>query len=127
MQQSTMDSAMIQGNSNDIVYFNTSKDFHGPSADNYIFLAPFRLDPNRSDVMYLADGKTLWSSVPDSDMRAWQELKSTTYTVDNSIISAITVATVPKHRLLYGTSLGRLFLLAHADNTSSKPNDITGL
>jgi photosystem II stability/assembly factor-like uncharacterized protein len=102
-------------------------------ASDYLFVAPFALDPLDENVMYLAGGRTLWrnddlSQIPSSIFEPttvnWNELVPTASTAQISAIGVSTAA--PAHRVYYGTTDGRLYRLDDALSNNSVPAEITG-
>ena len=85
------------------------------------------LDPNNSDIMYVAGGRKLWrhtglSSIPltgshDSLFTGWEYLPDT---INNSSIkiSAIAASVNPPNILWYGTSVRRLYKVIDAHTGS---------
>lgn len=91
----------------------------------YLFINPFRLDPNNGNRMYLAGGDFLWrnrnlSQIPagsqDPTSFNWSRLDRTE--IAEGQISAVEVSTEPANVVYYGTTLGRLVKIdnAHADD-----------
>ena len=108
----------------------------------YLFIAPFILDPNNTDMMYLAGGTSIWRN---SDLTAiplssdnptsvnWTHLTNTT--ISGTKISALGISTTTANRLYYGTSNdffgtsndGHVFRLDGANAGNPIPTDVTGL
>jgi len=93
----------------------------------YLFINPFRLDPNNGNRMYLAGGDFLWRNRNLSQIPAgfqeptsfnWARLDNTEIT--DGQISAVEVSTTPANVVYYGTTLGQLFKIdnAHAEDYS---------
>ncbi len=90
----------------------------------YLFVAPFVLDPNNNDIMYLAAGKSFWrnnnlSGIPyasnwDSISTNWTRYPDSTTPGGN--ISAIAVSTVPANRVYFGTDEGRVYRIDSANS-----------
>lgn len=82
-------------------------------ASNYRFIAPFLLDPNDNNIMYLCAGESIWrnddlSAIAltgqfDTISTNWVQFPDTLVTVDE-VITALAISTVPAHRLYYGTN-----------------------
>jgi hypothetical protein len=103
--------------------------------EGYLFINPFVLDPGDSRVMYMAGGRSLWRN---SDLLAiplgnreptsvgWTNLEAAG--IQSGVITALGVSRMaPEHRLYYGTSRGRVFVLdgAHAATSMTPSRDIT--
>ncbi len=91
----------------------------------FLFINPFRLDPNNGNRMYLAGGDFLWrnrnlSQIPagsqDPTSFNWARLDRTEITEGQ--ISAVEVSTTPANVVYYGSNLGQLFKIdnAHTDD-----------
>ena len=84
----------------------------------YLFVNPFTLDPNNSNIMYLASGRALWrnsdlSGIPyaqnwDTISTNWTKFNDSVPT-SNTHITAITVCKVPANRVYYGTDYRQLY------------------
>ncbi len=103
------------------------------SVSGFTFVAPWRLDPNNTDRMFLAATNVIWRnddlpSIPENSSRptpvGWTQLANT-FLPDTSIIGAVAVSKSPGNIVYYGTSDGRLFELDSADNDASQPKEIT--
>jgi len=119
----------------DVLHHGATYAFIQPddSVSGFTFVAPWRLDPNNTDRMYLAATNVLWRndnlpSIPVNSSRptpvAWTQLKHT-FLPDTSIIGAVAVSKLPANIVYYGTSDGRLFRLDSAEVNASKPMEIT--
>jgi photosystem II stability/assembly factor-like uncharacterized protein len=125
------------------IYRSDLDAFNRPAASAYVtpddsvsgfsFVAPWRLDPNNTDRMYLAATNVLWrnndlTSIPVNGYRptpiGWTQLKHT-FLPDTSIIGAVAVSKQPASIVYYGTSDGRLFRLDSANVDGSQPIEIT--
>jgi hypothetical protein len=102
--------------------------------EGYIFVTPFRLDPNDNNRMYLAGGKRLWrndslSYIPlsnqyDSIAQGWTAFPDTTpLSAEN--ITAVAVSKTPANRVYYGTNRGHVYRLDNAHSGTPAPVDIT--
>ncbi len=89
----------------------------------YIFINPYVLDPNNTNVMYLAGGDRLWrnsdlTAIPLSSLEPtsvnWSMLANSV--VAGASITALGMSRTPANRLYYGTGDGKIFRLdeAHA-------------
>ncbi|MBN1200194.1 MAG: T9SS type A sorting domain-containing protein [Bacteroidales bacterium] len=97
------------------------------------FYQNFALDPNNYETFYLPTITSIWrkanlkAAAYDSSLRnaGWEHLSNVD--VGNaSEISFITVSKHPANRLYYGTNLGRIYRLDHANTGNPMPVDITG-
>ena len=101
---------------------------------NYLFIHPFVLDPNDSDIMYLPGNQRLLrntnlSSIPDFQGSAhtigWQEL-SNTFISGGGVISSVEASrTNPTHRVYFGTSSGRVYRIDDANTGDPPAIDVT--
>ncbi|HEY6952974.1 MAG TPA: T9SS type A sorting domain-containing protein, partial [Bacteroidota bacterium] len=102
-------------------------------ATGFMFVAPYALDPNNSNIMYLAGGTEIWVN---SDLSAianfqnntttnWTGLTNTTVVGHN--ITAIGVSTSPANRLYYGNDNSQVFRMDNANvaTGSTNPTDIS--
>ena len=100
----------------------------------YLFINPFVLEPNNTNMMYLAGGASLWRN---SDLTAiplysnsktsvnWTKLTNTT--IGSGTITALGVSISPAYRLYYGTSEGSVFRIDSANLGNPFPTNITSL
>lgn len=95
---------------------------------NYLFINPFRVDPNNDRVLYVAGGSILWrnsdvSAIPlgsmDSTAVNWDSLPATR--LASGQISALAVLRSPANTVLYGTTNGQLYQLDNANIVGSTP------
>jgi hypothetical protein len=101
---------------------------------DYQFVNPFMVDPNNSNIMYLAGGKYLWrnsnlSGIPyanqfDSISTNWVQFPDSV-PVAGATISAIAVSTAPANRVYYGTSAQKIYRVDNANVGTPTPKDIT--
>ncbi len=97
------------------------------------FIAPFVLDPNNDNIMYLPAGNRMWrnnnlDSIPVfSNALAkvnWVGLPASD-TPEGSVISALGVSKYPvANRLYYGTDKGQLYRIDNANIDDQQPVDI---
>jgi photosystem II stability/assembly factor-like uncharacterized protein len=103
-------------------------------ASTFSFIAPFALDPNNDNIMYLPsgnrmlrnndlDGIPLFSNAPTPVN--WVILDQTA-TPDGSSITSLDVSTYPvANRLYYGTSSGRIYRMDNANLDGQEAVDIS--
>jgi hypothetical protein len=99
-------------------------------ATGYLFINPFVLDPNNSNIMYMAGGASLWrndnlSGIPyasnwDSISTNWTKLPKTT-----AQITAIAVSQTPANRVYYGTSSKHVCRIDNANTGTPNATIIT--
>ncbi len=101
-------------------------------ASNYLFVAPFALDPNNSNRMYLVEDKGLWRN---SDLTAIPRWSNSTTAVNwtkltnswrTNTVSAVGISTTPANRVYYGDENGGVFRLDNAHTGNPAPVTITG-
>ncbi|MFM2206339.1 MAG: hypothetical protein RL213_314 [Bacteroidota bacterium] len=101
--------------------------------DNYQFIAPFALDPNDNNRMYLTAGSRLWRNdsldiIPLTGQ--WDTISTGWYMLPDSVagakISALTVCKTPANRVYYGYNNRRVFRLDNADAPAPTLTEITG-
>lgn len=100
----------------------------------YLFVNPFTLDPNNSNIMYLASGRALWrnsdlAGIPyagnwDTISTNWSKFNDSVPT-SNTNITAIAVSTVPANRVYYGTNFRQLYRKDNANVGSPASTTIT--
>ncbi len=103
---------------------------------SYLFINPYKIDPNNNNLMYLAGGKHLWrnndlSGIPyagnwDSISTNWVMFPDTLPGTTMSI-SAIGISTVPANRVYYGTTSRRLYRIDNANSGTPSRTDLTPL
>ena len=101
---------------------------------SYLFIHPYVLDPNNSEIMYLPGNQRLYrnaslSTIPDLQNTAhtigWETLTNTAIT-GGGLISSITVSeSNPDHRVYYGTSNGEIYRLDDADTGDPAAVNVT--
>lgn len=101
-------------------------------ATDYLFINPFAVDPNNSNVVVQAGGRMLWRNsdvtrIPlgrdDSTSIGWDSLGATR--IESGQISSVAFAHAPAHQLWYGTTTGRLFRIDDVRIAAVQPTEIT--
>lgn len=95
--------------------------------ESFLFVAPFLLDPNNNDVLYMATTGRVWhnNKIFQSDYQsAWQP---TTSARASFPITSIAVSTNPANRLYYGTYRGEFFRLDNANLSFQTATKTSGI
>lgn len=101
-------------------------------ADNYLFVSPYALDPNNSNIMYDAAGDTLWrngnlSQIPDTSQSPtpvnWRVMSNAS--ASGEAVTAVSVSKVPANVLYFGTEHGKVFRVDSANTGDPAPVDIS--
>jgi photosystem II stability/assembly factor-like uncharacterized protein len=97
----------------------------------YLFINPFALDPNNSNLMYLAGGTTLWRNNNLTGIPSLSQNPATSGWTNFNInaggtITAVSVSTSPSNRVYFGTANGGVFRANNANSASPSFSDITG-
>jgi Secretion system C-terminal sorting domain len=101
-------------------------------ATGFGFVAPFILDPNDDNIMYMPAGRRIWrndnldaiplfSNAPPTVN--WNNLANSEVPVGSSI-TALAVSRMPSNRLYYGTSRGLIFRIDNANIGDQTKTDI---
>lgn len=98
---------------------------------DFLFLAPYVLDPNNNNIMYFAAGDSIWrdnalSSIPDwndSSLSVTWTLMSNT-AIANDAITALGISTAPANILYFGTESGKVYRVDSANTGDPMPVDI---
>lgn len=103
-------------------------------AVDYRFIAPFVLDPNNNNIMYLCAGESIWrnddlSAIPltgqfDSISTNWVKFPDT-LAISGEVITALAVSTNPAHRLYYGTNKKSVFRIDNVNTGVPGRTNIT--
>jgi hypothetical protein len=103
----------LRRSTNGITFSSSIRGIAEPSG-NFLFIAPFRMDPNDSRRLYIG-GRTLWRTVNGAD--TWLAFSPP---IPNGNISAIAAAPGNRDRVLFGTTTGRLYRTndANAENVT---------
>jgi len=98
----------------------------------YLFINPFILDPNDSNIMYLAGGDRVWrnsdlSGIPlnsskDPATTNWTELTNSAVTGES--VTALGLSDSSPNRLYYGTASGQVYRLDNAHTGNPTPTDV---
>lgn len=94
----------------------------GIERENHLFIAPFVLDPNNYNRMYLAGDSAIWRNNNLTEIQKFQQMTTTKnwdVVTDFSRpqnISALDLSTNEAHILYYGTSLGNVFKITNANS-----------
>jgi len=103
----------------------------------FLFVTPFVLDPNNSDMMYMAAGGHVWrnsdlTAIPTASHGGSQNATSvnwadlTNAAVAGHDITALGISTSPANRLYYGTDSSQVFRLDGANSGNPTPTNVTG-
>ncbi|MCS6989206.1 MAG: T9SS type A sorting domain-containing protein [Chloroherpetonaceae bacterium] len=98
----------------------------------YLFINPFKLDPNNSNRMYFAGGTRLWrndnlTGIPSlSNEPASFGWTSINLPISQTAISAIAVSTTPANRVYVGTATGDVLRIDNAQSASPTITNVTG-
>lgn len=101
------------------------------SGSGYLFINPFVLDPNNTNIMYLAGGDRPWrnSNLTGILMGSnsttsvnWTNLDSSQ--ISGATITALGISTAPANRLYFGTNNGKVYRLNGANSGNPAPTDI---
>jgi hypothetical protein len=105
----------------------------GPN--DYLFINPYVVHPRDQHVVYVAGGSKVWRNndvrlIPigtsDSTRVNWDSLSATDVGVNQiSCLAATVTDDSLHHRVYYGTSNGKIYLLDSADVGNSTPRDVT--
>jgi hypothetical protein len=92
-------------------------------ASNYRFIAPFVLDPNNNNLMYLCAGESIWrnddlSAIQltnqfDTISTGWVQF-SDTLAVTDEVITALSISKTPANILYYGTNKRNVYRVDNA-------------
>lgn len=103
-------------------------------SSGYLFVTPYALDPNNSNIMYLAAGNQVWRNSNLSGIANFQDSTSTNWTalsktaLSGHNVTAIGVSTNPTNRIYYGSDSTQVFRLdnANAATGTTVPTAVTG-
>jgi hypothetical protein len=100
----------------------------------YLFINPFALDPNNSNVMYLVGGTTLWrnsdlTGIPSLSENpatyGWTGFNLNALLTPNTVLSAVSVSTTPANRVYLGTADGDIIRVDNAHTASPSFTNVT--
>jgi photosystem II stability/assembly factor-like uncharacterized protein len=100
----------------------------------YLFINPFALDPNNSNVMYLVGGTTLWrnsdlTGIPSLSENpatyGWTGFNLNALLTPNTVLSAVSVSTTPANRVYLGTIDGDIIRVDNAHTASPSFTNVT--
>ncbi|MEN8192749.1 MAG: PKD domain-containing protein [Bacteroidota bacterium] len=106
-----------------------------PNAQNFQFIAPYVLDPNNANVMYIAAGNAVWrnsdlSGISHNNYNAtsvnWSELNNSA--VVNTAVTTLSISKQPANRLYFGATDNQSnTYIVRVDNAQNNPSgtDIT--
>lgn len=98
----------------------------GIERDNHLFIAPFVLDPNNYNRMYLAGDSAIWRNNNLTEIQKFKQITTSknwdvvTATSKPQDITALDISTNEAHILYYGTSSGNVYKITNAN--SFEPN-----
>lgn len=108
----------------------TKVDPSGVERSNHLFIAPFVLDPNNYNRMYLAGDSAIWRNNNLTQIEPFKQVTtSKNWEVVTSIsrpqdITALDISTNPGHILFYGTSAGNLYKISDANLPGSQTEQV---
>ncbi|WP_321516767.1 PKD domain-containing protein [Marinifilum fragile] len=111
-------------------YYMTRIDPEG--AEGQLFINPYIVDANNSEIVYYAGGSYVWRNVDiygidkftySKTTTNWEKLEASQTT---GKISYLASSTYPAHVLYYGTSTGKVYKIENSHSQSAKVSDITG-
>ncbi|MEX0360926.1 MAG: WD40/YVTN/BNR-like repeat-containing protein [Allomuricauda sp.] len=103
-------------------------------ASGFDFVAPFILDANNDNIMYMPAGDRMWRNNNLDEIPLFSNAPTTvnwvrqdqTATPDGSLITGLDVSKYPvANRLYYGTSTGMIFKMENANIDDQPPVDIS--
>jgi hypothetical protein len=103
-------------------------------ASNYRFIAPFVLDPNNNNLMYLCAGESIWRNDDLSGIQLTNQFDTIstnwvlfpdTLAVTDEVITALAISKTPANRLYYGTSKRNVYRIDNANVGTPSRQTIT--
>ncbi|NOU61717.1 PKD domain-containing protein [Marinifilum caeruleilacunae] len=131
----------LSSSQNGVVYLENDPNGPGDSfwtrvdpagAEGQLFINPFIVDANNSEVMYYAAGQYVWRNSNIFDIPQFSSQSPTTnwekleISKASGTVSALESSTYPAHVLYYGTSAGKVYKIESSHNSMAKVTDITG-
>ena len=101
----------LRRSTNGLTFTNATRGITEPSA-NFLFITPFRMDPNNSQRLYIG-GRSFWRTNDGADN--WERVSQA---IPLGNISAMAIAPGNPDRVIFGTNTGRLY----RSNTATKDN-----
>lgn len=102
-------------------------------ATGQLFISPFILDPNNTNVMYYQGGDIIWRNTDLTEIPEKSNNPATTNwfsmynsRVNGSTITAIDISKTPANVLYYGVANSKLFKIIDASTGNPNPVEITG-
>ncbi|MBU0474294.1 MAG: T9SS type A sorting domain-containing protein [Bacteroidetes bacterium] len=98
---------------------------------NYLFINPYVLDPNNSNMMYYIAGDSLWRNSDLTAIPNWGESPTSVNwdvlpnTRTGNIITAVSASKTPANIVYYGTSDGQIFRLNNANVGNPIPTNVS--
>lgn len=101
-------------------------------AEGQLFINPFVVDANNSEILYYAAGSYVWRNLNIFDIpkggfdpatKNWEKLEISKAT---GSVSALESSVYPAHILYYGTSSGKVYKIENAHSIWAKQTEITG-
>lgn len=99
-------------------------------ASGFLFVTPYVLDPNNSNLMYFAAGDSVWRNSDLSGIPNYiQDSTSVNWAVMNNsakgdVVTALAVSKTPANILYYGTENGGVYRVDNANSGDPMPTDI---
>lgn len=103
-------------------------------ATGQLFVTPYVLDPNNTNIMYYSAGDTLWrnsnlSTIPNgptfgSTSVNWANMTNTGGSGSN--VSAVVASKSPANRVYFGTQNGKVYRVDGANSGNPTPTEVTG-
>ncbi len=99
---------------------------------NFLFIPPYILDPNNTDMMYLAAQKDLWRNTNLTQIPLYSNSPATTNwtkltnTNNGNTITAVSASTTPANIVFYGNNAGQVFRIDSANSGNPTPVNISG-
>lgn len=101
-------------------------------ATDQLFVNPFIIDANSSEIMYYVDGQYIWRNTnifgitKGRNSKATQNWEKLDISLANADITALESSTFPSHILYYGTRRGKIYKLEKSHSPFATKTDITG-